>query len=538
MPTDDQLEELAAAEGVRFTRSDDTVVFGSVEINDFSEGGQWFDPSVKDILPRRGPRGDLRERMVNLLVRDAVANPGRIPESALFGEDDQPGAFASYELIQDAEKRPTFGEILLDHYVVEPSRRTRFLFPFQTDLPGNFEFRGRYKLFNGIILAFFAQPGRDERFNEELLSRFYELFNADASLSLLDQHVLNIARATANGGAGRQATAAQLLDGTRRNQPTYREELQVDPLMPAVHERVQRDLQRALDMTSLGRKDRVNATLTVFYLHLALFLWRAAFVLEEQVRAFFAVLADEPSAAEALERAADTTLEQSPFRGQLRFRVAAARPRPISQADPAAQSFREINNQRLRLLPVNLSLLAASRRLTNASAPATFADIADALRSDPSLKASFNAACRAASLAIAEHLNAQQRLDIEAGVRTNEPGLIALRSAIIKRWRSDLRRSSTDITAGLMKRGGRGIFATRGNVQYFELGQDLLLLLTKLIAGEEAIRYRDFLDELSLYGLAPQNRDEEAHLAETLRSLQLLEKFSDTGEAMYVKHFL
>ena len=89
-----------------------------------------------------------------------------------------------------------------------------------------------------------------------------------------------------------------------------------------------------------------------------------------------------------------------------------------------------------------------------------------------------------------------------------------------------------------MTRGGRGIFATRGNVQYFEVGQDLLLLLTKLIAGDEAIRYKDFLSRLADYGLAPQTREEEAVLADVLRSLQLLEKFSDTGEAMYVKHFL
>src|SRR5262249_16474562 len=145
---------------------------------------------------------------------------------------------------------------------------------------------------------------------------------------------------------------------------------------------------------------------------------------------------------------------------------------------------------------------------------------------------------RAAALAVADPLADQQRTDIEAAVESAEPGLIALRSAIIKRWRSDLRRSSTDITSGLMKRGSQGIFATRGSVQTFELGEDVLLRLTKLIGGEDAIRYRDFLNELSLYGLAPQDREEEAVLADVLRSLQLLEKFSDTGEAMYVKHFL
>jgi DNA phosphorothioation-dependent restriction protein DptG len=113
-----------------------------------------------------------------------------------------------------------------------------------------------------------------------------------------------------------------------------------------------------------------------------------------------------------------------------------------------------------------------------------------------------------------------------------------LREALLKGWRRELRRSTTDITAQLMRRGGKGISATRGSVQFFELGQDLLLLLAKLVAGDEKVRYRDFLERLSLYGLAPQDREEEDVLADVLRSLQLLDKYSDTGEAMYVKHFL
>jgi len=50
--------------------------------------------------------------------------------------------------------------------------------------------------------------------------------------------------------------------------------------------------------------------------------------------------------------------------------------------------------------------------------------------------------------------------------------------------------------------------------------------------------FRQFLDELRRYGLEPQSRDEQERLADTLRALNLLEKHSDAGEAMYVKHFL
>jgi DNA phosphorothioation-dependent restriction protein DptG len=73
---------------------------------------------------------------------------------------------------------------------------------------------------------------------------------------------------------------------------------------------------------------------------------------------------------------------------------------------------------------------------------------------------------------------------------------------------------------------------------FFELGQELLVLLTKLLAGDERIPYKRFLERLADYGLAPQDRDEAEELANVMRSMQLLERHSDAGEAMYVSHFL
>src|SRR5205085_8598264 len=95
------------------------------------------------------------------------------------------------------------------------------------------------------------------------------------------------------------------------------------------------------------------------------------------------------------------------------------------------------------------------------------------------------------------------------------PGLHAVREAILRRWRRELRRSGRDITAQLMKRGGKGLVGTRGrSLEYFEVGQDLLVLLTKLIVGERSLRFSEFLDRLSLYGLAPQDAWEEERLVE------------------------
>ena len=47
-----------------------------------------------------------------------------------------------------------------------------------------------------------------------------------------------------------------------------------------------------------------------------------------------------------------------------------------------------------------------------------------------------------------------------------------------------------------------------------------------------------FLPALRAYGLAPQDAREEELLAEALQRLGLLDRYSDAGEATYVRHVL
>jgi hypothetical protein len=517
-------------------------ISGALEFDAVSEPNKWWQPDLQDILPSR-PHGDYRERTVNLLVRDAIENPDRVKEAMLIarpGDDGDSGMFYRDPTIANSEMKELFGDVLHDLYVVETAGGTRFLFPFHSDLPGNFIFPGRYKMFNGLILTFLATPGvAGSPVNSELLDAFYTLFNSVDDFSLLDRHALRLAREAARDNGvekpERQATAETLVN-------RYADTLRGHPFFADAHRLIQQDLLTALGIRSIGRKDRVTAVLTVFYLHLALYFWRAAYSLEEQSSEFARFLIGQTGALEAVVKASNRTLEQSPFRGKIKFRVPFIGPRKVHDADPCAVSFREVNNQRLTLMPVNTSLLGAVRRLLPGDLT-TFGDAADLLAKDSNLRRSFDGACWLTAFSIcAQKLGEQQLADLRTIARaSHQSGFEALRDVLIKSWRSELRRSTTDITAQLMRRGGKGLLATRGKVQYFEAGQDLLLILAKLITGNhphEALRYEDFLERLSLYGLAPQHADEEDILADALHSLQLLEKYSDTGEAMYVKHFL
>lgn len=516
--------------------SDDesTLRIGALVIKKFNEPQFWSTLLPVDAMPR-SPRGDQRERTVNLLVRDAVPEPAGHDEAELIREppEEEPGGLWDHPLAADGETRRRLGDVLADHFVIE-TQGGRFLFPFQTVLPANYKFKGRYKMFNGAILAFLAMPGENGApFNEPLLDEFYALFNSGDDLSLLEREIVELGRvvATKLGGAAATplASSAQLLAGLDQSLNS--------PFLPEVHRLFQRDLRTALGMKTLGRKDRVSAVITVFYLHLALYFWRLGYLLDEQAGVFMQFLAGVATAND-VAAASGRSIGSSRFRGQIKFRVAGGPDRPYREADPARASHEDVNEQRLARLPLNLALLELSRRLSGAPSGTTFGDVAMRLNENPPRQL-FDAACRAVAVAIAADMPEDARNEIQTFAKGPDPGLMAVREAISKRRRKDFRRSGRDITAQLMKsRGSKGLVASRGSLVFFELGQELLVLLAKLITQTESVRYSEFLDRLDEYGLAPQDREEEERFKEVLLSLQLLEKFSDSGESMYVKPLL
>lgn len=267
---------------------------------------------------------------------------------------------------------------------------------------------------------------------------------------------------------------------------------------------------------------------------------------QHAVNAYWVVLSEpEPAPMKCRDRAFacfSSGWSDSPFAGSLRFRVATGQPLPISVTDGCLLSYREQTRRQL-LLPANLSVLAAARNVMIAcgqdAARWSFANIANACRADSSLAAAFDEGMSYMAMATVADRQLEDREDIMRQVESSSPGIEVFREALLKTNRSALRRSGRDIVHALVHRGGRGYISSRGtNLYFFEIGQDLLLLLAKVIVGDTHMPFRRFLEELRRYGFAPQNRTEEDRLADTLRVLNLLEKHSDAGEAMYVKHFL
>jgi DNA phosphorothioation-dependent restriction protein DptG len=128
----------------------------------------------------------------------------------------------------------------------------------------------------------------------------------------------------------------------------------------------------------------------------------------------------------------------------------------------------------------------------------------------------------------------------ESAVRlaSKKPGAFALREVTLASRRSSLKYRGRDVVNQLVKREATGgiLVRTRGNVQFFEVDEDMLFLLVAVICSEKEIPYSLFLEGLLRYGLEPQDAGERATLADALERLGMLRRYSDAGESTYVRY--
>jgi hypothetical protein len=168
--------------------------------------------------------------------------------------------------------------------------------------------------------------------------------------------------------------------------------------------------------------------------------------------------------------------------------------------------------------------------------------LATALDADASLAQLVDDAAGALAILYAEREASASPAELAAIAARDEPGTYLLRSGIHNNMRGILHYRSRAVVNQLVKRSfGGSLIRRRGSVLFFELDEDLLFLLVKFVlsrCGEAELPFQKFLRELSAYGLAPQDRAEEDELAAALERLGMLHRYSDAGEAMYVRHLL
>lgn len=343
------------------------------------------------------------------------------------------------------------------------------------------------------------------------------------------------------------------------------EQKQVAPGGPFLREAaalLQRDLETllAVQLTPADFFHYANLTLA---LHFGLYLPRLARLLNPAVRAVLDELAapgsQEVARVAALERG---EVPERAFCGSLFLRVLApGEERPVRQNDPELRSFQRVT-QDLSELHFSLLLFHRLRELTRAYLLAQDYDaeavvplvrtpsmMVERLHDDPEyrtflLRAGEALALRFSAQQIDEQPENRQRAD--DALRHEPSGMHALyklyqvynRQAASSPSNSRAVRQGRQVLMALLGKAGEyGLVRSRKRVgAYFELGSGLLPVLMLLVIGkQERLRLHQFWDGLARYGLALTEPNRRVLLRQ-LKAMGLFERYSDAGEASYVRN--
>ncbi len=484
-------------------------------------------------FPSRAARGDIREKMLYNIVQDLV----QLEQGSRI-KDKKLKAALGEKIHTDTESRDVLTAVLAQQYWFHPraaSSPATFLAPFHADLPGAYDYEGRYKSFRGSLLLFLSFDGGD--FDLSLASQLIKFMSDPSGLNPLDRELLRVANSLAAENQQRRRNSPENLiaidNSLSRNEAKIQTRLRNGAFDQGALDLIRRDLATVLQL-ELPRHDKVAGIVLALSLHVALYYYRIAFLLGEGLGV----------AAKVLDRESD--VEIPTFDGAVRFRVGTRGDRPVSETDNCAQSWYRLDERYLLALPASMISANLLHEITGSSlegAPPVLPDpthCALALQKDD------------VGVQLAEFLAAAVAVRVVALFETGqleayEPGAggHALRRAVVDSFRGrlpSLKQRGRDVVNTLAGGFGGNLKRNRGSVRFFEIDEEVLFLLVKLIldgAGVPQMPFQgEFLPALLKYGLAPQDSQEEMLLVDALQRLGLLKRYSDAGEATYVRHIL
>ena len=334
------------------------------------------------------------------------------------------------------------------------------------------------------------------------------------------------------------------------------------------------DLAHLLD-AALSPADFFQQLNLLLMLHLGLYQPRVASLLNPQMDLLYREMADpDPARFEQIEAMVARFSTHHPFTGRLDFRAPDTELRSVTLQTPCRISFDELSNT-LATFHFNVLVLVRLRRIGEAYLASKW-ELQDAWHADTldqetesalsqeirgpleilkriAVDPEFDTFLRRATTALAVRFvrnqiasTAQQEAFDELSDAPS--GLHALRR-LYERYNiqnsrnaagSRAYRQGIQITSSLLQQGQYGLVQGRQRVgPFFEIGAGILplLILMSVGPGREKIPLVDFWRRLERYGirLAP---DERKRLLARLRSMGVYERYSDAGEAAYVRNLM
>lgn len=236
--------------------------------------------------------------------------------------------------------------------------------------------------------------------------------------------------------------------------------------------------------------------------------------------------------------------------------------RPISRGEPVYLSYQEMERD-LVALHFNLVVFNHLRRLTQQhirhQAPtvdqamleamtARPGQIAERTQLYPGFRSYLDGAAAALAVRMGRDMLVGHEAQLDAVAREATSGIHALR-LVAERYnrqppatpeKSRARKSGIQASASLLGAGDDGLAPTRQGVgRFLQVGAGLIPLFLLLIIGarEEKCRLDVFWERFEEYGLRFDEHERELMLRR-LKSMGLFERFSDAGEANYVRNLL
>ncbi|MGV9534314.1 DNA phosphorothioation-dependent restriction protein DptG [Streptosporangium sandarakinum] len=510
------------------------------------EAKEWLQHQAPAVWPNT-PHGEPRPTLLFGIIRDAGSTLGRQPLDGVLREaleHDLPGDSPQQRQALAAAMRSKFWTTAAGGRTRAVERR--YLLPLHAQLPLSFQQEkaegGKtafgYKMFRGTLLPFLLS-GPSGDVDRSLLDQVLAVFTDDRDLTRLDKKVLEIAAEIAPGVS---EPGTETLINNSQGVLQRLQQAGGAFCAPSL-EQFRRDLGQVLAL-DLPRRDRIHQLTLLLALHLTTRLYRAALVLSLRLDRCIALFPGgkdgDPSSSSCAVRCCGEP-GQCDLSGTMRFRTGSGSFRPVKLIEPCVTSYRNLTSNYLLPLPVTISTANIAGHALQAAggpalAPADLQGLHDALAKDAALRARFDAVTRL--LAVCRRYQLRRNSSVGAQVPANLPGLHVLRLALLESRRTTMRHEGRDVVHQLAKevRTGR-LIASNGNAAtFFELDEDMLHLLVRLICGERLLAYSKFLEGLLRYGLAPQNSAEEQRLQSALSRLGMLKRYSDAGESAYVHH--
>lgn len=500
------------------------------KINWLEQGWEYKVPKVLNEFHRRiltdifpfSPYAIKREEMWASVISGLLEQSAEIKIDSELIENLLESKNISYRG-DSSELKDNLKAIIEDLYYIESksSRKVPYILPFHLEVIGNLktkEPRGFNHLFKLLLTDETGQ------FNQELFNNVLILFSGEANLTPIDQ----------------------LFIKALKDQPNYKEiNLKFKESHPMTTggyyfykkqgELFRRDLKRILEM-NVSRNEKVRYFTTVMGLHFSIYVIRISYYLDWEFKEFLSALESENYKFPTTDDYDDE------FRSKITFTFEEVRTpkssKPVVNCDEMSKVvYRSY---------IHMVLLNTIRNMSQ-NQSITLSEFKIKLNENKLFNKWINLCFDLLMLAYAEKvikLKDEEEIKEYLKALPGKNPFKRYEQLVTKHFASQKSQNRTPRTAGIQfikQSMGVGsnysfIASKPGIGDYYGVGKDLIILLVHLtINGEEKkIRYKDFLSRICSYGFNPDQHAEEA-LLQKLEETGLLQKFSDSGEAMYVR---